>query len=64
MKLAIKASIKTEKANQELKKAQLAKIGLLNSLCGVVNEFYSEDNNLSVPDEYNKLEKSPFEEPS
>ena len=37
---------------------------LLNSLCGVVNEFYSEHNNLHVPDEYNVLEKSPFEPPS
>ena len=37
---------------------------LLNSMCGIVDEFYSEDNNLSVPDGYNKLEKSPFDPPT
>lgn len=47
-----------------MKKGSLAKIMLLNSLCGVVNEFYSEANNLAVPDGYNQLEKSPFDEPS
>lgn len=59
-----KTSTKTEKHNQEIKKGQLAKITLMNSLCGIVNEFYSEANNLSVPDEYNQHEKSPFDEPS
>jgi hypothetical protein len=42
----------------------LAKLTLLNSICGVVNEYYSEANNLQVPDEYNRLEKNPFDPPS
>lgn len=37
---------------------------MLNSLCGITNEFYSENNNLHVPDEYNHMDKSPFEPPS
>ena len=63
LKGAAKATVKSEKVNQEKKKAMLAELCMLNSLCSIANEFYSDANNLEVPVGYNKLETDPFAPP-
>ena len=37
---------------------------MLNSLTAIADEFYSEDNNQTVPDGYNRLETNPFAQPT